>query len=74
MRVPSLDAKRRCAASNPSICAHGSRGWGGSWPDLLLPPSCRHDDIIGKISLSKEAITADPRGEQGVACRRGRMG
>lgn len=37
---------------------------GGGTPDAP-PPSCRHDDVIGKISLSKEAIAADPRGEQG---------
>ncbi|CAD7674403.1 unnamed protein product [Nyctereutes procyonoides] len=29
---------------------------------VTCPPFHRHDDIIGKISLSRETITADPRG------------
>lgn len=29
---------------------------------LTCLPFHRHDDIIGKISLSREAIAADPRG------------
>lgn len=38
------------------------------FPDLVppRPPFHRHDDIIGKISLSREAIAADPRGGRGA--------
>lgn len=61
--TPIYTPRRSVLPPTPDTCPHGSTGECWPWSDLL-PPFHRHDDTIGKISLSKEAITADPRGEQ----------
>lgn len=50
-------------APQPSLPAPSLHGRGGV-PDCTLtpPPFRRHDDVIGKVSLSRDAIAADPRG------------